>query len=68
MPSISMNFLLENKLGVCRDYAKLTACLLLNIYPNAEIYFGLIIFLHFFLFIFSSTLIFVEPVIDNKLA
>jgi len=39
-PSISMNFLLENKLGVCRDYAKLTACLLLNIYPNAEIYFA----------------------------
>lgn len=39
-PSISMNFLLENKLGVCRDYAKLTACLLSNIYPNAEIYFA----------------------------
>jgi len=39
-PSISMNFLLENKLGVCRDYAKLTACLLSNIYPNAEIFFA----------------------------
>lgn len=39
-PSISMDFLLENKLGVCRDYAKLTACLLLNIYPNAEIFFA----------------------------
>jgi predicted transglutaminase-like protease len=39
-PSISLDFLLENKLGVCRDYAKLTACLLLNIYPNAEIYFA----------------------------
>lgn len=39
-PSISMNFLLGNKLGVCRDYAKLTACLLSNIYPNAEIYFA----------------------------
>jgi predicted transglutaminase-like protease len=38
--SISMNFLLENKLGVCRDYAKMTACLLSNIYPNAEIYFA----------------------------
>jgi len=40
MSSISMNFLLENKLGVCRDYAKLTACLLVNIYPNAELYFA----------------------------
>jgi len=39
-PSISMNFLLENKLGVCRDYTKLTSCLLLNIYPNAELYFA----------------------------
>lgn len=39
-PSISMNFLLENKLSVCRDYAKLTACLLSNIYPNAEVYFA----------------------------
>jgi predicted transglutaminase-like protease len=39
-PNISMNFLLENKLGVCRDYAKLTACLLSNIYPNAEICFA----------------------------
>lgn len=39
-PSISMNFLLENKLGVCKDYAKLTACLLSNIYSNAEIYFA----------------------------
>jgi predicted transglutaminase-like protease len=37
--SISMNFLLENKLGVCRDYAKLTACLLFNIYPDAGLYF-----------------------------
>lgn len=40
VPSISVDFLLENKLGVCRDYAKLTACLLLNIYPKAEIYFA----------------------------
>jgi predicted transglutaminase-like protease len=37
--SMSMNALLENKLGVCRDYAKLTACLLLNIYSDAEVYF-----------------------------
>jgi len=39
-PSISMNFLLEKKLGVCRDYAKMAACLLSNIYPDAEIYFA----------------------------
>jgi predicted transglutaminase-like protease len=39
-PSISIDFLLEKKLGVCRDYAKLTACLLSNIYPNAQIYFA----------------------------
>ncbi|MGD0028290.1 MAG: transglutaminase-like domain-containing protein [Candidatus Bathyarchaeia archaeon] len=39
-PSISMNFLLEKRLGVCRDYAKLTSCLLSNIYPHAEIYFA----------------------------
>jgi predicted transglutaminase-like protease len=40
VPSISIQFLLENKLGICRDYAKLTACLLLNIYPNEKIYFA----------------------------
>jgi len=39
-PSIPINALLEKKLGVCRDYAKLTACLLSNIYPNGEIYFA----------------------------
>jgi predicted transglutaminase-like protease len=39
-PSISIDFLLEYRLGVCRDYAKITACLLLNISPNAEIYFA----------------------------
>lgn len=39
-PSISINFFLKNKLGVCRDYAKLTACLLSNIYPYAEVYFA----------------------------
>lgn len=38
--SIPIKALLENRLGVCRDYAKLTACLLLNIYPDAEIYFA----------------------------
>lgn len=39
-PSISMDFLLKNRWGVCRDFAKLTACLLLNLYPDAEIYFA----------------------------
>lgn len=39
VPSISMNFLLERKLGVCRDYAKITACLLSN-YPQTDIYFA----------------------------
>jgi predicted transglutaminase-like protease len=38
--SISMDFLLKRRLGVCRDYAKLTACLLSNIYPNEKIYFA----------------------------
>lgn len=38
--SLSIDALLENGLAVCRDYAKLTACLLLNIYPDAEIYFA----------------------------
>jgi predicted transglutaminase-like protease len=40
LPNISIEFLLEKKLGVCRDYAKLTACLLTNIYPNEKIYFA----------------------------
>ena len=39
-PSLSINAILENRLGVCRDYAKLTACLLLNVYPEAEVYFA----------------------------
>jgi predicted transglutaminase-like protease len=38
-PNISMDFLLKKKLGVCRDYAKITACLLSNIYQNTEVYF-----------------------------
>jgi predicted transglutaminase-like protease len=37
--SLSINSILENKLCICRDYAKLTACLLFNIYPQMEIYF-----------------------------
>jgi predicted transglutaminase-like protease len=36
--SISIDALLENKLGVCRDYAKLTACLLQIIYPDTDTY------------------------------
>jgi predicted transglutaminase-like protease len=34
-----IDFLLEKKMAVCKDYAKLTACLLFNIYPETEIYF-----------------------------
>jgi predicted transglutaminase-like protease len=34
-----IDFLVEKKLAVCRDYAKLSACLLFNIYPETEIYF-----------------------------
>jgi predicted transglutaminase-like protease len=37
--SISVNTILENKLGVCRDYAKITSALLFNIYPEREVYF-----------------------------
>jgi predicted transglutaminase-like protease len=40
-PSISIQMLLrrDRKIGICRDYAKLTACLLSNIYKDSEIYF-----------------------------
>lgn len=37
--SISTDFLLDKKLAVCRDYAKLTASLLFDIYPEMDIYF-----------------------------
>jgi predicted transglutaminase-like protease len=37
--SLSINSILENKLCVCKDYAKLTACLLFKKYPQMEIYF-----------------------------
>jgi|GEM_PF-1074533 predicted transglutaminase-like protease len=39
--SISLKMLLrrDRKLGICRDYAKLTACILRSIYKNSEIYF-----------------------------
>lgn len=37
--NLSPDFLLEKKLAVCRDYAKLSASLLFNIYPETDIYF-----------------------------
>jgi predicted transglutaminase-like protease len=37
--SISIKALFDNRLGVCRDYAKLTACLVLNNISAAKIYF-----------------------------
>ncbi len=37
--NISFDFLIDRKLGVCRDYAKLSAALLFNIYPQKEIHF-----------------------------
>jgi len=37
--SLPVNNILKYKLAVCRDYAKLTAALLFNLYPNAKIYF-----------------------------
>ena len=37
--SLPVNKLLDNKLAVCRDYAKLTASLLFNVYPDSEVYF-----------------------------
>ena len=37
--SLPVNKLLDYKLAVCRDYAKLTASLLFNLYPDSEVYF-----------------------------
>ena len=37
--SLPVDKILEYKLAVCRDYAKLTASLLFNIYPGSELYF-----------------------------
>ena len=37
--SLPTKKILEYKLAICRDYAKLTASLLLNVYPDSEIYF-----------------------------
>lgn len=37
--SISIDFLLKRKLGICRDYAKLSAAILFNIFREKDIYF-----------------------------
>jgi predicted transglutaminase-like protease len=37
-PSLPVGKILGYRLAVCRDYAKLTAALLLNLYPSSEIY------------------------------
>ena len=39
-PSHVIDDIIENRLDVCRDYAKLTACLLLKLYPKLDIYFA----------------------------
>lgn len=39
-PSISIDFMLERGLGICKDYAKLTSCLLSNLYPEKKVYFA----------------------------
>ena len=39
-PSVVIDDIIENRLGVCRDYAKLTACLLLKLYPKSDSYFA----------------------------
>ena len=37
--SLPVDKILEYKLAVCRDYAKLTASLLFRVYPDSEVYF-----------------------------
>ena len=37
--SLPADKILEYKLAICRDYAKLTASLLFNIYPDSKVYF-----------------------------
>jgi len=37
--SLSVDKILKYRLAICRDYAKLTASLLLNVYPEHELYF-----------------------------
>lgn len=38
-PSLPVSKMLEYRLGICRDYAKLTAAPLANLYPSNKIYF-----------------------------
>lgn len=37
--TLPVNKILEYKLALCRDYAKLTSSLLFNLYPDSEVYF-----------------------------
>jgi len=37
--SLPVDKILEHKLAICRDYAKLTASLLFKIYPDSKLYF-----------------------------
>jgi len=37
--SLSVDKIIKYRLAICRDYAKLTAALLLNLYPKSKIYF-----------------------------
>lgn len=39
-PNLKIDDIIENRLGVCRDYAKLTTCMLSNLYPISDIYFA----------------------------
>lgn len=38
--SVPIDDIIEYRVCVCRDYAKLTACLLLNLFPKSDIYFA----------------------------
>jgi predicted transglutaminase-like protease len=38
-PKLPVNKILEYKLALCRDYTRLTASLLFNLYPNNKVYF-----------------------------
>ena len=40
--SLTVSNILKYKLAICRDYAKLTSALLLNLYPKSKVYFVLI--------------------------
>ncbi len=38
--NVPVGTILKSRVCVCRDYSKLAACLLLNIYPDREVYFA----------------------------